>query len=339
MIALKRHWLAIMQRLKWQKRQIKVLIHKLQTNYNRQNKMAKNILITGATGLVGKQLIEKLKAQGHRIAILSRKPAKIKGVDVFVWDVYRQEIDEKAFAGIDTVIHLAGEGIADKKWTAERKKQIIDSRVLSTKLLYKAISTTNGPVKTFVSASAVGFYGDRSDEILHENSKPGNDFLADCCQQWEAAVDEGVAMGIRVVKIRIGLILSKNGGALPAMAKPIKLFVGAPLGNGKQWMPWIHLDDIIGIFNQAVDQPEMNGAYNACAPFPVSNKMMTKRIAYFLNRPVWPFNVPTFVLKTILGEMSILPLMSNNTSADKILATGYKFNYPNLDQALAEIYQ
>lgn len=300
--------------------------------------MAKNILITGATGLVGKQLIEALKPQGHQIAILSRKPTAIEGVQSFIWDVEKQTMDPKALAGIETIIHLAGEGIADKKWTPARKQQIIDSRVKSGKLLYNTIKETNAPVTTFISASAVGYYGDRNEEILKEDSKPGIGFLANCCQLWENAADEGLAMGIRVVKIRIGIILSANGGALPTMQKPIQLFVGAPLGSGKQWMPWIHLEDIIGIFTHALNTEGMHGAYNACAPFPATNKLLTKRIAYFLNRPVWPLNVPAFVLKMLLGEMSILPLMSNNTSANKILDAGYKFIYPNLDNALAEIY-
>lgn len=301
--------------------------------------MGKNILITGATGLVGRTLVPALQKQGHNIAVLSRKQTEIKDVRVFLWDVYKEKIDKKAFEGIDTIIHLAGEGIADKKWTVERKKQLIDSRVRSADLLYKAVKETNAPVKSFISASAVGFYGDRNEEILTENSLPGNDFLAECCIKWEKAAEEGAELGIRVVKIRIGLILSKEGGALAAMDKPIKLFAGAPLGSGKQWMPWIHLQDIIGIFSKAVNDTELSGAYNACAPVPVTNKLLTKRIAHYLNRPVWPFNVPQFALKALLGEMSILPLMSNNTSSQKILNTGYQFSFVNLDDALKDIYK
>lgn len=301
--------------------------------------MGKNILITGATGLVGRTLVPALQKQGHNIAVLSRKQTEIKDVRVFLWDVYKEKIDKKAFEGIDTIIHLAGEGIADKKWTVDRKKQLIDSRVRSADLLYKAVQETNAPVKSFISASAVGFYGDRNEEILTENSLPGNDFLAECCVKWEKATEEGVKLGIRVVKIRIGLILSKEGGALAAMDKPIKLFAGAPLGSGKQWMPWIHLQDIIGIFSKAVNDTELSGAYNACAPVPVTNKLLTKRIAHYLNRPVWPFNVPQFALKALLGEMSILPLMSNNTSSQKILNTGYQFSFVNLDDALKDIYK
>lgn len=296
--------------------------------------MANHILITGATGLVGKKLIPALQALGHQVSILSRYESKIPGVKVYLWDVYKQTIDKDAFTGIDTVIHLAGEGIATKKWTDERKQQIIDSRVLSGQLIYNTIKETNAPVKTFVSASAVGFYGDRGDEVLSETSEPGNGFLAECCMKWEEVANEGLAMGIRVVKIRIGLILSKEGGALPAMEKPIKMFVGAPLGTGKQWMPWIHLDDIVGIFTKAATDEQMVGAYNACSPFPVTNKLITNAIAEELHRPVWPFHVPKFALKALLGEMSILPLMSNNTLVQKLLKTGYKFKFVNLDDAL-----
>ena len=300
--------------------------------------MPKNILITGATGLVGKQLVPYLQKQGHQVSILSREKINIPGVNVFVWDVDQQTIDADALKGIDTIIHLAGAGIADKSWSVQRKQEIIDSRVKSAELLYKTIRETNAPIKTFVSASAVGYYGSRRDEFLWENSDPGKGFLADCCIQWEAAADKGMAMGIRVVKVRIGLILSKKGGALAAMAMPIKFFVGAPLGSGKQWMPWIHLDDIVQIFTKAVEDETMQGAYNATAPYPASNKLLTKRIAWHLNRPVWPLNVPKAVLKVILGESSILALMSSNTTAQKILDTGYRFKYLDLDEALKNIY-
>jgi len=300
--------------------------------------MSKNILITGASGLIGKKLIPALQAQGHTISILSRRQISIKDANVFLWDVYSQTIDKNALKGIDTVINLAGEGIADKKWTDKRKQEIIDSRVMSAQLLYKTIQDTKTPVTTFISASAVGFYGDRGDEVLTEKSDSGTDFLSKCCVQWENAAIQGIELGIRVVKIRIGLILSKEGGALQAMEKPIKFFVGAPLGSGKQWMPWIHLNDIINIFTKAVEDIKMVGAYNACAPFPVTNELFTKTIAKKLNRPVWPVHVPKFALKAILGEMSILPLMSSNTMVQKLLDTGYKFKYNYLDDALNSIY-
>jgi uncharacterized protein (TIGR01777 family) len=301
--------------------------------------MPKKILITGATGLVGRELVPFLQASGHEVSVLSTRRITIPGVNVFVWDVDQDAIEAGALNGIDTIIHLAGEGIGDKKWTAERKRKIIESRVKSAQLLYRTIKANNLPVKAFVSASAVGFYGDRGEEFLTESSAPGNGFLADCCVEWEAAADEGLALGIRVVKIRIGLILSKEGGALAAMAKPIKLFVGAPLGSGKQWMPWIHLTDIIQLFTKAVEDEEMNGAYNAAAPYPVTNELLTKRIASSLSRPVWPIHVPKAALQLALGEMSILPLMSSNTVAQKVLDTGYQFKYVDLDEALKEIYR
>ncbi|MES2650638.1 MAG: TIGR01777 family oxidoreductase [Bacteroidota bacterium] len=300
--------------------------------------MPKNILITGATGLIGRQLIPHLQKQGHTISILSRRRIAIQGVTVFVWDIEKQTIEADALKGIDTVIHLAGESIADKRWTAKRKAQIIDSRVKSAQLLYQTIKETNTPIKTFISASAVGYYGDRRDEFLWENSGPGKGFLAKCCVKWEDAADMGLEMGIRVVKVRVGLVLSKKDGALLAIAKPIKFFVGAPLGSGRQWMPWVHIDDVVGIFTKAVEDEAIIGAYNAAAPYPVTNKLLTKRIAWRLSRPVWPLHVPKAVLKVILGEASIMALMSSNTAAQKILDAGYQFKYLDLDEALKEIY-
>lgn len=300
--------------------------------------MAKNILITGATGLIGRKLVPLLLQQGHRVSILSRKQSDIKGAKVFLWDVKQQTIDLAAFEGIDTVVHLAGAGIADKRWTPEYKQEVIDSRVQSTQLLYQSIRATNAPVNSFVSASAIGYYGDRGEEILTENSEPGSGFLADCCALWEEAVNAGITMGLRVVKIRVGLVLSREDGALASMEKPIRYFVGAPLGNGRQWMPWIHLDDMANIFAKAINDTTMAGAYNGCSPVPVTNKLFTKSIASQLGRPVWPFHVPAFVLRALLGEMSIMPLMSSNTSCQKLLDAGYKFAYLDLDSALKAIY-
>jgi hypothetical protein len=303
--------------------------------------MAKKILLAGATGLVGEQLIAKLLNKGYQVNLLARNTAKVKlqGVQLFHWDVYQQTIDEKAFDGVDTVINLTGEGIADKPWTEQRKQQIIDSRVKSAELIFKAIKSTNAEVKHYISASAVGYYGDRADEILEEDSLPGSGFLADCCVAWEKAADQGIALGIRVVKIRIGIVLSLNGGALPTMAKPINNLVGAALGSGKQWLPWIHIDDLVNMFVKAVEDHQMFDAYNGSAPSPATNKTFTQVLGKVLHKPIWPFNVPKFVLKAILGEMSILPLLSSNTSAQKILNTGFQFRYLDLKETLEAIYE
>ncbi|WP_432707991.1 TIGR01777 family oxidoreductase [Pedobacter sp.] len=301
--------------------------------------MKKHILITGATGMVGKALLKALIDDGYTISVLSRKPIKLSGIQVHHWDVYRQKITPNCLDGVDTIVHLAGENIATKKWTKERKEQLIDSRVRSTELLYKTIRETPNQVKDMISASAVGYYGDCGDEILTENRENGYGFLAQCCEEWEDAVDQGEQLGLRVVKIRTGFILKHNEGGLAAMDKPIRFFVGAPLGDGQQMVPWIHYQDITEIYKEAISNPNMRGAYNACAPSPVSNLNLTKSIAQVLKRPVWPVSVPETVLTAILGEMSSVALMSTNTSAQKLLDTGYTFKYTQLDHALKDIYK
>jgi uncharacterized protein len=298
----------------------------------------KNILVTGASGLIGTRLIKNLLEKGHKVSVLSRQSSGFKGISVFSWDVERQLIDLNAFEGIDTIIHLAGAGIADKRWTKQRKLEIVNSRVKSTQLLYHTIEAINAPIKTLISASAVGFYGDRNDEILHENSSVGTGFLADCCRQWEEAVDQGFKSAIRVVKLRIGMVLSREGGALSELARPVTFFVGAPLGSGKQWMPWIHLTDLVSIMEKAIDNPEYSGTFNASTPYPVTNYEFTKILAKKLFRPVWPVNVPEFMLKAMLGEMSSVILNSNRTSPQKLLDMGFNFRYQGLDAALSEIY-
>ena len=301
--------------------------------------MKQHILITGATGMIGKQLIAELLQLGHTVSILTRKLVKIKDVKVFLWNVEKGEIDPGCMNGVDTIVHLAGAGIADQKWTKERKKQIIDSRVDSTALLYKTIKETNAAVKSFVSSSASGFYGDRGDEILPEDSDAGDGFLAECCVLWENAVDQGKALNLRVVKLRTGFVLGRKGGGLPTLAKPIRLFVGAALGTGKQWVPWIHIDDIVAMYLDAIENTAIEGAYNGCAPFPVTNETLTKAVAKQLNRPIWPINVPEKVLEMILGKMSVVVTTSTNLSAQKILDGGFKFKYTHLDDALTAIYK
>jgi uncharacterized protein (TIGR01777 family) len=298
--------------------------------------MKKHVLITGATGMIGKALIKSLLESNHTISVLSTHPRFIANVQVFKWDVNKKRIEPKCFDGVDAIIHLAGENIAKEKWTDRRKQQIIDSRVLSTELLLNTLKTTEHQVKTFISASAVGFYGDRGDEILNENSSKGSGFLADCCASWEDAVQSAADLGLRVVKFRTGFIIAKAEGGLPAMARPIKWFVGAPLGSGKQWVPWIHMTDMVGMYLYAL-QHSIQGTFNACAPNPVTNKTLTKALGKFLRRPIWPITVPAKLIQLIMGEMSIIALMSTNTSTQKILDTGYTFRFTQLEQALSDI--
>jgi len=301
--------------------------------------MKKRILITGASGLLGRELLKTLKEKGHQVSVLSRSSKKTDDVPAYVWDVDQQTIDPACVDGIDTIVHLAGESVAEKKWSDKQKKQIIDSRVLSTRLLHKVIKEHGPDVKNFISASAVGYYGDSGEEILTEDSENGYGFLAECCRQWEREVDLGKTLGLRIAKIRIGFVLSKKGGGLQAIEKPVRFFAGAPLGSGRQWMPWVHIDDIVNIFVHAIENPMLSGAYNACAPFPVTNKTLTAALAKKLHRPLWPIHVPEKLLKLILGEMSTIATMSTNTSAQKILETGFMFKFTRLDDALSDIYR
>ena len=305
---------------------------------NSADNSKQNILITGASGLIGSKLIRSLQDKGHSVTVLSRNPENIRGARAFHWDVENKQIDKNAFIGIDTIINLAGAGLAEKRWTSSRKQVIIDSRVESVKLLYKTISETKSPVKTFISASAIGFYGDRGDEILTENSSNGSGFLAECCKKWEEAIYEGAQLNLRIVKLRIGLVLARQGGALVEMARTVNFFLGAAFGSGKQWVPWIHLTDLLSIFECAVSSSEYKGTYNACSSLPVTNSEFTRILAKVLFRPVWPINVPEFVLKSLLGEMSTVILNSNRPSSQKLLNMGFHFRYPGLKDALKEIY-
>lgn len=298
-----------------------------------------NILITGASGLIGQRLTDLLFEKGHRIAHLSRTPRSGKVV-TFVWDIQNNKFDREALQATDAIIHLAGAGIADKPWTAARKLELIKSRTESTHLLYDELKKGNHPVKTFISASAIGFYGiDESDNFFTENDKQGRGFLAEVVGQWEAAVDRIATLGIRAVKIRIGIVLSEKGGALKELMKPVKFFVGAPLGSGEQMMSWIHLDDLCRIFVKAVDDEDLRGVYNAAAPNPVSNREFTKTLAKILHKPIILPPIPSFALKLLLGEMADIVLKGAKVSSEKIQKTGFRFKFNKLDDALKDLLE
>ncbi len=299
--------------------------------------MVKNILITGASGLIGTRLTTLLDEEGYRIAHLSRTP-RSGNAETFLWNVDKHQLDAAAIQAAHVVIHLAGTGIADKPWTKQRKNEIIKSRTLSTRLLYGELKKGNHNVKTFISSSAIGFYGSEDkDTFFTEDDKQGNDFLSDVVGQWEQAVDQISELGIRVVKLRIGIVLSEKGGALKEMMRPIKLYVGAPLGTGTQYLSWIHLDDVCYIFIKAIEDETMHGVYNAVAPNPVTNKEFTHSVAKALHRPVIFPTVPSVILKIFLGERADLVLKGTKISGEKIQATGFKFRFDSLDDALRNI--
>jgi len=300
--------------------------------------MATHILITGGSGLIGRHLTEELLANGYHVSHLSRKASSDKRITTYLWNVEKGTIDPACIAEIDVIVHLAGSGIADKHWTPEHKKNLIESRTKSIRMIYDLLRKSPHHVKSVISASGTGYYSDRGDEILNEHSPPAQDFFAECCIEWEKAVDEGKALGLRVVKFRTGVVLTPDGGALPKLAQPIKLGLGTPLGNGKQWVSWIHLKDAISIYMLAIEENNLNGVFNMVAPEPVTNKQLTKAIAAQLRRPLWLPPVPAILLKLIFGEMSVVVLGSTRVSSSKIEAAGFKFKYPVVAEALEEIY-
>ena len=298
--------------------------------------MNKKILITGASGLVGSRLTEMLLQKGHQVSHLGRTK-KSGPVKSYVWNVDKGEFDAAALVGIDAIIHLAGAGVADKRWNEQRKKEILESRTKSSALLYQTLKKENHAVKAVVSASAIGYYGFCLDErIFNEESKPGSDYLAQVTRQWEEAVDKISSLGIRVAKVRIGIVLSAKGGALPEMAKPVRFGVGAPLGTGKQYLSWIHIDDLCAMFMKAVEDDQMHGAYNAVCDW-VTNETITKSIARVLNRPLLLPPIPGFMMKLIVGEMAVIVVNGSKVSSDKIRKTGFTFQYPDLNEALSEL--
>lgn len=297
-----------------------------------------HILITGGTGLIGRQITEALLNKGYIISHLSREPGINPRVKTYLWDINKGEIDTHCIDGVDTVLHLAGAGIAEKHWTDSRKKEIIDSRTNSISLIYGLLKSKPNKVNTIVSASATGYYSDRADELLTEESVPNTDFMAKCCIAWEEAVDEGRSLGLRVLKFRTGVVLDKEGGALPQMALPVKLGFGAPFGNGRQWIPWIHWKDVVEMYLFGLENINLTGTYNMVAPQPVTNKQFTQALGKQLHRPVWPISVPAFVFKLLLGEMGTVVLGSTKVSAQKIEKDGFTFRYPDLVSALKEIY-
>ena len=295
-----------------------------------------SILITGGTGLIGKHLCNVLRSKGYNILILSRN--KTNNPNTYYWNISENYIDPKAIQTADYVIHLAGSGIADKRWTKKIKKELIDSRVKSANLLFSKIKTLNPNLKAFISASGIGYYGTiTSEKIFKETDASGNDFLATVCKVWEEASNQFNSLNIRTVILRTGVVFSKKGGAFEKMSQPIKLGFGSPIGTGNQYIPWIHIDDLCNMYVDAIENNELNGIYNAVAPDYVTNEFLTKSIATILHKKAWLPNVPSFMLKLIFGEMAVILLEGSRVSAEKIKSTGFKFKYPFLLEALKDL--
>jgi uncharacterized protein (TIGR01777 family) len=296
------------------------------------------ILISGGSGLVGQVLSQLLLKKNYEVAWLSRKAGHNKlGIKEHAWNVESGEIDPKALENTEAIINLAGAPISDR-WTPQHKSAVLRSRVDGTRLLFNSVQKHKTPLKAFISASAVGYYPNSFTQVFTEDDPPGSDFLSLVCQKWEQEAQNFEELNIRTVILRVGIVLSAKGGALPKIAAPIKLWAGAPLASGKQVMPWIHITDLAQQFVFALENENMQGAYNACGPSNATNAAFTKAVAKILNKPLILPKVPAFALKLLLGEMAETVLASNPCSNKKITATGFTYQYPQLPAALANIY-
>jgi uncharacterized protein (TIGR01777 family) len=300
------------------------------------------IILAGCTGFIGQALIQALLSNGHSLWLLTRSPEKASRewgdqVKFLKWDAGSSGDWMREFDGADAVINLTGESIAGKKWTAEQKKKIVASRVDSTKVIAEAILKSKNKPAVFINASAVGYYGNvNSGDVTEDTIPTEKSFLADTCTQWENEAKRADVEGVRVIRLRIGIVLEKNGGALAKMIPPFKFFIGGPLGSGKQWMPWIHRDDIIGLIQFVLAHEEVSGAVNATAPHPVTMKEFCQKLGAALHRPCWA-PVPAVALKILLGEMAEMLLGGQKAVPKKLLQAGYAFKYPHLEDALREI--
>lgn len=302
--------------------------------------MAKKVLITGGTGLIGKRLTILLLARGYEVAYLSRKKMEIPFVKVYEWDVRSGFVENGALENTDFLIHLAGAGVADGRWTEKRKKEIIDSRTKTLDLISRQLKEKQITLSALISASGSSYYGEDTGDIQHtEMSPPGNDFLSSVTIAWEKAVDDVGETGVRTVKLRTGIVLSKDGGAVPKMALPARFGFGAPLGSGKQWMSWIHIDDLCSLYIKALEDESLQGVYNAVAAPPATNEYFTKLLCKALKRPQWLPHVPAFILRTALGEMANVVLGSNYVINERIKdSTDFQYQYPDLSEALESLY-
>ncbi|MGI8811855.1 MAG: TIGR01777 family oxidoreductase [Pyrinomonadaceae bacterium] len=290
------------------------------------------ILITGASGLIGKALQESFRAKGHEMLLASRKDPQ--NDNEIKWDMKNGFAEPHRLEGVDAVIHLAGENVSGLRWTDEKKRAIRDSRVLGTRSVVRAIAAMQRKPSIFLATSAIGFYGDRGDEVVTESSAPGDTFLSEVSKAWENESRRAEDAGVRTVLLRTGIVLSKDGGALAAMLTPFKFGVGGVIGSGKQWMSWISIDDVVRVFGFALEKDDLRGAVNVVSPEPVTNEVFTKTLGDVLHRPtILP--LPAFAINMIFGEMGdALLLASTRVQPERLIDAGYAFEYTNLKKAI-----
>jgi uncharacterized protein (TIGR01777 family) len=291
--------------------------------------------------MIGTALGEMITSQGDKVIILTRKEKAPHGnISYAVWNIDRSVIDHTAISKADHIIHLAGAGVADKRWTKKRKQEIVNSRVNSSRLLVKALREIPNNVRTVVSASGIGWYGPddkKNKKAFVETDPPHTDFLGQTCVQWEESIQPVKELGKRLVTLRTAIVLSNTGGAFPEFRKPMKAGIAGILGSGKQMVSWIHIDDICRMYLASIENVHMNGAYNAAAPHHVTNKQLVLNIARALKRPFLPLHVPEFALKIALGEMSVEILKSTTVDDSKVRSTGFKFLFPDIESAVNEL--
>ncbi|MBD2694874.1 TIGR01777 family oxidoreductase [Anabaena catenula] len=304
------------------------------------------VAITGATGFVGSRLVKRLQDEGHRVLVFSRNagfahkvfPSQaFPNLEILAYTPGVSGAWQDAIAGCDGVVNLAGEPIAEERWTPERKQKILNSRKLGTQKIVEAIAKANPQPTVLVNASAIGYYGTSETGTFDENSPSGRDFLAQVCQEWEAEAQKVKDAGVRLVILRFGIVLG-NGGALGKMITPFKLFAGGPIGSGRQWFSWIHIDDIVNLILQALTKPEMEGIYNATAPKPVRMTELSTTMGQVMNRPSW-LPVPSFALEAMLGDGAVVVLEGQQVLPKRTLTSGFEFKYPNLPAALTQILE
>ena len=306
--------------------------------------MEPTVLITGGTGLVGTALTKALLQKGYRVIILTRRIGEkneTENLSYALWDVKKQHIDLAAVQKADYIVHLAGAGVVEKKWTEAYKKEIVESRTESSRLIVDSLKNIDNKVKAVISASAIGFYGASPLQTspgwggFKENDNPDNSFLGQTCKLWEESIEPVVNLGKRLVKLRTGIVLSNDGGALTEFIKPIRFGMAAILGNGKQMVSWIHIDDLCRLFIAGIENENLQGTYNAVAPEPVPNKLLTLSLAKAIKGKFYlPVYVPAFVLKLMMGQRSIEVLKSATVSCKKIMDTGFTFNFNSIESAL-----